>query len=62
MYVRGGWYHFDTVPRLKKVRFCLLTDAQLHIYSTGSTFRFQENKLPKRAKKKISSDPVVGQD
>lgn len=62
VYVRGGWYHFDTVPRLRKGRFCLLTDAQLRIYSTGSTFRFQGNKLPKRAIKKISSDPVVGQD
>lgn len=58
VYVRGGWYHFDTVPRSRKAKFCLQTDAQLRLYSTGSTFRFQSDKLPKRAKKKISQDPV----
>lgn len=62
VYVRGGWYHFDTVPRTRKGKFCLQTDAQLRLYSTGSTFRFQENKLPKRAKKKISPDPVRAQE
>lgn len=58
VYVRGGWYHFDTTPRQRKGYFCLQTDAQLHMYSTGSTFRFRSDKLPKRATKKISRNPV----
>lgn len=58
VYVRGGWYHFDTTPRSRKGYFCLQTDEQLHMYSTGSTFRFQENLYPKRAKKKISRNPI----
>ncbi|MDE6851862.1 MAG: Ig-like domain-containing protein [Lachnospiraceae bacterium] len=58
VYVRGGWYHFDTTPRNRKGYFCLQTDEQLHMYSTGSTFRFQEELYPKRAKKKISRNPV----
>ncbi len=58
VYVRGGWYHFDTTPRTRKGNFCLMTDEQLHMYSTGSTFRFQEELYPKRAKKKISPNPV----
>lgn len=58
VYVKGGWYHFDTTPRSRKGYFCLQTDAQLHIYSTGSTFRFREELYPKRATKKISRNPV----
>lgn len=58
VYVRGGWYHFDTTPRNRKGYFCLQTDEQLHMYSTGSTFRFQEELYPKRAKKKISRNPI----
>lgn len=58
VYVKGGWYHFDTTPRTRKGYFCLMTDEQLHMYSTGSTFRFQEGLYPKRAKKKISRNPV----
>lgn len=58
VYVRGGWYHFDTTPRSRKGYFCLQTDEQLHMYSTGSTFRFQEELYPKRATKKISRNPI----
>lgn len=58
VYVRGGWYHFDTTPRARKGYFCLQTDEQLHMYSTGSTFRFREELYPKRAKKKISRNPI----
>lgn len=58
VYVRGGWYHFDTTPRQRMGYFCLQTDEQLRIYSTGYTFRFQGNKLPARAKKRISRNPV----
>lgn len=58
VYVQGGWYHFDTTPRLRKGYFCLQTDEQLHMYSTGSTFRFREELYPKRAKKKISRNPI----
>lgn len=58
VFVRGGWYHFDTTPRNRKGYFCLQTDEQLHMYSTGSTFRFREELYPKRAKKKISRNPV----
>lgn len=58
VYVKGGWYHFDTTPRSRKGYFCLQTDAQLHMYSTGSTFRFREELYPKRAKKKISRNPI----
>lgn len=58
VYTGKGWYHFDTTPRQRKGYFCLQTDEQLHMYSTGSTFRFQTGKYPKRAKKKISKNPV----
>ncbi len=58
LYIRKSWYHFDTTPRKRKADFCLLTDAQLQAYSAGSTFRFQVEKYPKRAKKKISPTPV----
>lgn len=58
VYVQGGWYHFDTTPRSRKGYFCLQTDEQLHMYSTGSTFRFREELYPKRAKKKISRNPI----
>lgn len=57
-YVRGGWYHFDTTPRLrKKADFCLLTDAQMRSYSSGNTFQFRQSMYPARAVKKISSNP-----
>lgn len=57
VYVRGGWYHLDTTPRQRDGKFCLVTDAQLRSYSTGSTFAFNHKKYPKRAKKKISPNP-----
>ena len=57
-YVRNGWYHLDTTPRRRRGYFCLQTDAQLHLYSTGSTFRFAVSKYPKRATKKISRNPI----
>ena len=53
-YVRGGWYHFDTTPRTRKGTFCLMTDAQLHEYSSGYTFSFNRKLYPKRAGKRIS--------
>lgn len=58
VYVKGGWYHFDTTPRARKGYFCLQTDEQLRMYSTGSTFRFREELYPERAKKKISRNPI----
>lgn len=54
VYVQGGWYHFDTTPRRRKESFCLWTDAQLHQYSSGYTFRFKESLYPKRSKRKIA--------
>lgn len=58
-YVNGGWYHFDTVPRRLKGRFCLLTDAQMQAYERRSpgTFRYSSDSYPKRAKKVICSGP-----
>lgn len=61
VYVRGGWYHFDSTPRSgtrgRNANFCLLTDAQLKIYSTDYIFKFRGSSYPARAKKKISPDP-----
>lgn len=61
VYVRGGWYHFDTTPRGgtrgRNGNFCLLTDAQLYSYSTGYIFQFRKSSYPARATKKISSNP-----
>lgn len=57
VYVKGGWYHFDTTPRRRGGKFCLVTDAQLRLYSSGGTFRFKESLYPKRATKKISPNP-----
>lgn len=57
VHLDSGWYHFDTTPRLAGGRFCLNTDAQLRAYSTGSTFRYQTSKYPKRAVKVISPTP-----
>lgn len=56
-YVAGGWYHLDTTPRLRKGRFCLVTDGQLYGYSSGNTFSFNKSLYPKRATKIISSNP-----
>lgn len=58
VYVKGGWYHLDTTPRLRKGYFCLQTDEQLWMYSTGSTFRFNKALYPARAKKRISRNPI----
>jgi hypothetical protein len=57
VYVRGGWYHFDTCPRSRDGYFCLQTDAQLRKYSTGYTFKFKNSLYPARATKVISRDP-----
>lgn len=57
VWVKDGWYHFDTTPRPNRPNFCLMTDEQLWYYSSGSTFRFQTKKYPKRATKKISKNP-----
>jgi hypothetical protein len=57
VYVRGGWYHFDTCPRSRDGYFCLQTDAQLRRYSTGYTFSFNKSLYPARATKVISRNP-----
>lgn len=57
VYVRGGWYHFDTTPRRRPGKFCLVTDAQLRNYSTDNTFSFNKNLYPSRATKRISPNP-----
>lgn len=57
VYVSDGWYHFDATPRLRKGRFCLVTDAQLYGYSSGNTFSFDRSLYPKRATKTISRNP-----
>lgn len=57
VYVRGGWYHFDTTPRRRKGKFCLVTHAQLKAYSSGRTFQYRTELLPKQATKKISPNP-----
>lgn len=59
-YVKGGWYHFDTTPRIRGATppnrepiFCLRTDAQMFGYSSGYTFQFRRSSYVKRAKKRI---------
>lgn len=66
-YVRGGWYHFDTTPRIRTqsrtrnrsrthnraASFCLRTDAQMFAYSRGYTFRFKRRAYVKRATRKL---------
>ncbi len=56
-WVKNGWYHIDTTPRPNRPNFCLMTDAQLQHFSSGSTFRYQTKQYPKRATKKISKNP-----
>lgn len=58
VYVKGGWYHLDTQRRTRDGYFCLQTDSQLRIYSTGYVFRFNKSKYPKRATKRISRNPL----
>ena len=59
VYIRGGWYHFDTTPRTSGGVFCLVTDKQLKTYSPGGrTFGFNESLYPKRATKVISKTPT----
>lgn len=55
VYVKGGWYHFDTTPRIRRGYLCLLTNAQLQEYCwrTGSTFYYKESLYPKRAEKRL---------
>lgn len=57
VYVQDGWYHFDTTPRRRPGKFCLVTDAQLRTYSTGNTFSFNASLYPARATKTISPNP-----
>ncbi len=57
VYVRGGWYHFDTTPRTRRGNFCLKTDAQLRHYSSGYTFSFIKKLYPARATKIINTTP-----
>jgi transglutaminase/protease-like cytokinesis protein 3 len=58
VYVDDGWYHFDSCPRRRDGYFCLQTDAQLRMYSTDYTFKFNKSLYPKRATKIISKNPV----
>lgn len=55
VYVKGGWYHFDTTPRKNQAYFCLLTDSQLLSYSkkNGNCHDFNSSLYPERAKKQI---------
>lgn len=55
VYVKGGWYHFDTTPRKNQAYFCLLTDSQLLSYSrkNGNCHDFKSSLYPERAKKQI---------
>lgn len=55
VYVKGGWYHFDTTPRKNQAYFCLLTDSQLLSYSrkNGNCHDFNSSLYPDRAKKQI---------
>lgn len=55
VYVKGGWYHFDTTPRKKQAYFCLLTDSQLLEYSgkNGNCHDFDGSLYPERGKKQI---------
>lgn len=57
VYVKGGWYHFDTTPRRQKATFCLVTDDQLSAYSrsAGNSHIWNKSLIPAGAKKKISS-------
>ena len=57
VFIKGGWYHFDTTPRRRGGNFCLVTDSQLTGYDSGSMFKFNKKIYPKRATKKISPDP-----
>ncbi len=55
VYVKGGWYHFDTTPRKKQAYFCLLTDSQILDYShkNHNCHDFNGDLYPVRAKKTI---------
>ena len=56
VYVRGGWYHFDTTPRRIQGWFCLWTDSQLTAYSNraGHSHIWNHSWVPASSKKKIS--------
>lgn len=56
VYVKGGWYHFDTTPRRISATFCLLTDKQLTAYSqrAGNSHIWKRDLYPKTATKEIS--------
>lgn len=57
VYVKGGWYHFDTTPRRIKATFCLVTDSQLTAYSNaaGNSHIWDKTIIPKGAVKEISA-------
>lgn len=59
VYVKNGWYHFDTVGRRRGGRFCLLTEQQLKAYSRVDSYAFQfpSGEYPKRATKVICPGP-----
>lgn len=49
-YVNGGWYHFDTTPRLNRKEFCLLTDWQAR---ANGQYPITSSNYPARATKVI---------
>ena len=51
VYVNGGWYHFDTTPRLNKKQFCLLTDWQAR---ANGQYPITSGNYPARATKVIN--------
>lgn len=56
VYIRDGWYHFDTTPRRIQGWFCLWTDSQLTAYSNraGNSHIWNHSWVPASSKKKIS--------
>ena len=56
VYIRGGWYHFDTTPRRVRGWFCLWTDAQLTAYSNraGHSHIWKRSWVPASPVRKIS--------
>ncbi|MDE5965323.1 MAG: hypothetical protein K2G89_00610, partial [Lachnospiraceae bacterium] len=55
VYVKGGWYHYDTTPRKNQAYFCLLTDSQILSYSVknNNCHKFDGSLYPDRATKQI---------
>ncbi len=61
VYVKDGWYHFDTTPRKDNFECCLLTDAELKAYSDthDGTHVFDSSAYPERATTPLGIVPNV---